>query len=78
MEFLFEALFLSMFGCVCGLAAGSLLSFAGAFFLQTSFTMRGDVVLLSLLFSMLSGVVFGVYPASQAARLNPVDALRQT
>lgn len=78
LEFLFEALFLSMFGCVCGLAAGSLLSFAGAFFLQTSFTMRGDVVLLSLLFSMLSGVVFGVYPASQAARLNPVDALRQT
>ena len=77
LEFLFEALFLSLFGCVCGLAAGCLLSFAGAALLQTSFAVRGDVVALSLLFSAAAGVVFGIYPASKTARLNPVDALRQ-
>ena len=77
LEFMFEALFLSLFGCLCGLAVGLALSFAGASILHTTFAVRGDVVLLSLIFSMLSGVIFGVYPAAQAARLNPVDALRQ-
>ncbi len=77
LEFMFEALFLSLFGCLCGLAVGFALSFAGASILHTTFAVRGDVVLLSLIFSMLSGVIFGVYPAAQAARLNPVDALRQ-
>ena len=38
---------------------------------------RGDIVLLSVVFSMLSGTVFGVYPAYKAAKLDPVDALRQ-
>ena len=77
LEFMFEALLLSLLGCVCGLAAGCLLSLAASAVVQAPFSLRGDVVLLSLVFSMVSGVVFGVYPAALAARLNPVDALRQ-
>ena len=78
LEFLFEALLLSLTGCLFGLAAGCLLSLGGAVLLNASFQMRGDILALSLLFSILSGVVFGVYPAYQAAKLRPVDALRRT
>ena len=78
LEFLFEALLLSLTGCLLGLAAGCLLSLGGSVLLNASFQMRGDILALSLLFSVFSGVIFGVYPAYQAAKLRPVDALRRT
>jgi putative ABC transport system permease protein len=76
LEFMFEAILISLIGCFCGIAAGYLISFAGTSYYSISLSIRWDVLLLAIGFSILTGTVFGVYPAYKASRLNPVDALR--
>ena len=75
-QFLIEALMLTFIAGILGMIIG----YVGAFLLgsminiQASFTM--GMVLFSTLTSITIGVVFGVYPAYQAAKLDPVEALR--
>ena len=75
-QFLIEALALSLagglFGIVVGLAISALIgALAGWGFIFSPLT-----ILAAVGFSVLVGIVFGVWPASQAARLDPVVALR--
>ncbi|MCI1964718.1 MAG: ABC transporter permease [Oscillospiraceae bacterium] len=77
LEFLFEAGLISLIGCLIGIGAGFLISCAGASAFHVTFHIRIDIILMVTGFSVLSGSVFGVYPAYKAARLKPVDALRQ-
>ena len=78
LQFLLEALIVSMAGCVAGIGC----SFAGlkiiGQFMGTGMTvsMNGNVALLSAVFCGIIGIVFGLYPANKAAGKKPIDALR--
>jgi len=75
-QFLIEALTLSMlggfFGILLGVAVSALIGAVAGWGLQLSLL----TVVAAVVFSLLVGVVFGVWPARQAARLDPITALR--
>ena len=75
-QFLIEALTLSLLGGLIGIVVGLGVS---AFIGQIAgwgFSFSPTIVAVALLFSLAVGIVFGVWPARQAARLDPISALR--
>jgi putative ABC transport system permease protein len=75
-QFLIEAIVLSLAGGVIGLILGQIAAFFLAILGDWVFAVKLDTVVLALGFSLLVGVVFGVWPARTAAKLEPIDALR--
>ena len=75
-QFLVEALVLSLAGGVIGIGVGVLASFGIGVDAGWGFVFSPVTVVVAVVFSLIVGVVFGVWPASQAARLDPVVALR--
>ena len=76
LQFLLEAVVLSLFGGLVGIAIALASSIALANALDLPFVWRVDVMLVAAAFSALVGVVFGYYPARKAAQLDPIVALR--
>jgi putative ABC transport system permease protein len=76
MQFLVEAIVLSLLGGLLGIAAGMGLGALGAHALRVPFALDPMLILLAFGFSAAVGVVFGYFPARRAARMNPIDALR--
>ena len=77
-QFLMEAVVLCMMGCAIGIfISWSILRLVSSIVasLDMSFTLDGGVVLLSVVFCFIIGVVFGLYPANKAAKMKPIDAL---
>jgi putative ABC transport system permease protein len=75
-QFLVEAVTLSLIGGVLGIALGLGGSYAIAYFAQWRTLVSLEAVGVAFVFSAAVGVFFGFYPARQASRLNPIDALR--
>jgi len=76
MQFLVEAVVLSSFGGLFGIALALSASFWFARMLQVPFIFNPGIVVVAFLFSAAVGVIFGFFPAQKAARLDPIDALR--
>ena len=75
-QFLVEALTLSLLGGLIGIAVGLLVSAGIAQLAGWGFAFNPVTIAAAVLFSLAVGVVFGVWPARQAARLDPISALR--
>lgn len=89
-QFLTEAVIICLIGGILGILIGILNGFllakVGGFLLENSFaeysgllaiTIRPSLsaIMVSVIFSMAIGMIFGYYPANRAARLNPITAL---
>jgi putative ABC transport system permease protein len=75
-QFLIEAVTLSAVGGVIGVLLGSGLTLALRYGLAVPATLSVFWIVTALVLCAMIGVVFGVYPAWKAARLDPVEALR--
>ena len=76
MQFLVEAVTLSLIGGLLGVAVGVASSEAIASFAEWRVQMSLDSILMAFSFAAVVGVFFGFYPARKAARLDPIEALR--
>ena len=78
LQFLIEALLVSLMGCLAGIGLSWVILKVAAVVMKNSmsFTMDMKVVWLSVAFSVLIGVLFGLYPANKAASKKPIDTLR--
>ncbi len=78
MQFLIEAVILSILGGLIGLGLGYILGMVAAKMIPNfpSAAVPWWAVLLSFGFSSVVGVVFGIMPAAKAANLDPIEALR--
>lgn len=76
MQFLVEAVTLSIFGGVVGIALGLGIAYTAVSLMSVPFVASPSIILLAFAFSAAIGMVFGYFPARRAAQMNPIDALR--
>ena len=76
MQFLVEAVTLSVIGGLIGIAAGLTGSRAISYFAEWRTLVAPDTIVLAFGFAAAVGIFFGFYPARKAARLDPIEALR--
>jgi putative ABC transport system permease protein len=75
-QFLIEAVVLSLFGGLIGVALGLGLSWMLASAIKVPMALDFSVIALAFGFSAAVGIIFGYFPARKAARLDPIEALR--
>ena len=76
MQFLTEAVFLSLIGGIVGILLSLITSSALNRFTEYYALIEPEIIFIAFSFSGAVGITFGFYPARRAASLNPIDALR--
>ena len=75
LEFLLETLIIVLISCILGIITGLLISYILMKGYGITLVVSLKSMIVAVLFSVLIGAVFGVYPAYKASRLNPVESL---
>ena len=80
-QFLYESSLLTSLGGLIGIVFGALVSFLISLLMHAmgfdwAFVISPVSVILAVGVSILTGMIFGLYPALKASRLNPIEALR--
>jgi putative ABC transport system permease protein len=76
LQFLIEAASISSLGGILGVLLGYLGSYFGPKLFGKVILMSNSIVIEAFIFSVVVGIIFGIYPANKASKLNPIDALR--
>ena len=75
-QFLTESALISLGGGIIGITLGFLMSLAVSTLLDMPLLISVKEILVASLLAMVIGIIFGVYPANRAAKLDPIEALR--
>ncbi|MBQ3063759.1 MAG: ABC transporter permease [Clostridia bacterium] len=78
LQFLIEAIIISLFGGIIGVALGFGASYVASMLIGYTFKFNPLIAMLALLFSLAVGAIFGLLPARRAAKMNPIEALRSS
>lgn len=76
LQFLIEAMTLSLVGGLIGIAAGVIGAKLTTIVAGWPTIISIETIAMAFIFSVAVGLFFGLYPANKAARLNPIEALR--
>lgn len=76
LQFLFEAVLLSLIGGIIGIFLGIGLTYSISYFTGWPTPVSLYAILIAFIFATGVGIFFGLYPARKASRMNPIDALR--
>lgn len=76
LQFLFEALILSILGGILGLILGYILAFVLSTFTPFAPFISWEIIAITFLTTLVIGIIFGIYPALKAATKNPIDSLK--
>lgn len=74
-QFLIEAVVISLMGGIIGIIIGILAAYGISAATKMQTVISIPTIIASFAFSMGIGLIFGLYPAQKAAKLNPIDAL---
>lgn len=76
MQFLFEALILSVFGGIFGLILGYILAFLLSVITPFAPFISWEILAITFLTALIVGIIFGIYPALKAASKDPIESLK--
>ncbi len=76
LQFVIEAIFLSVMGGIVGIVVGLLIAFVASILIGNDFRIIYYSIALGVGFAMVVGIGFGWGPSKKASKLNPIDALR--